>query len=125
MPTNSNSAKDLRESIREKLKSFDSESLRNTSISLLNTLGYSSDKTSPTIDSEPQSFLDMLVDLEIEVEINKDKALFNDWLTADILFQLTSEELSKNNNLAKNNKVNVLLESYMFFAIELGERDYA
>ena len=125
MPTNSNSAKDLRESIREELQSFESRSLRNASISLLSTLGYSSDRTFLIANSKPQAFLDILADLEIEVEINKDKALFDDWLTADILFQLTDEELSNNNNLAWNNEVDASLESYMFFAIELKGRNYA
>ena len=125
MPTSSNNNKDLRESIREKLQSFESGSLRSKAISLLNTLGYSSDRTSPIADSEPQAFLDMLADLKIKVEINKDKALFDDWLTADILFQLTDEELSKNHNPAENNGVDASLESYAFFAIELEEGDYA
>ena len=126
MPTNSNNTQDLRESIRAELQSFESESLRNKAISLLNTLGYSSDKTSPIAGSDPQAFLDLLAELKIKVEINKDKALFDDWRTVDILFQLTDEELSNNNNLPKNNKFDKgLLKSYLFFAIELKKRDYA
>ena len=54
------------------------------------------------------------------------KALFDDWLKADVLLQLTDEELSHGTCLFKDDAVNTnLLQSYLFFAIELKRRDYA
>ncbi|MEA3640779.1 MAG: hypothetical protein VBE63_12660 [Lamprobacter sp.] len=93
---------------------------------MLGTLGYHSDKTIEIADSKPQAFLELLTEHNPDIQINKDKVLFADWFKADILFQLTDEELSDQNILFKNDAVNAgLLQSYLFFAIELKQRDYA
>lgn len=128
MPQNNNKTNDneLRGSIQAALQSFESKALRKAAISLLNILGYSSDKTIKIPDSNPQAFLKLLAEHKPDIEINKEKALFDDWLKADVLFQLTDEELSHETVLFKNDEVNTdLLQSYLFFAIELKRRDYA
>ena len=124
MPTDNTN--DLRNDIRAALQSFESQPLHDAAIGLLGTLGYRSDKTIEIPDSDPQAFLELLAEHNPDVGLNKDKALFADWLKADILFQLTDEELSDQNTLFKNDAVNAgLLQSYLFFAIELKQRDYA
>ena len=116
----------LRENIRSALQSFQSASLHNASIALLEVLGYSSDKTIRIPDSGPQAFLELLAQHNPDIEINREKALFNDWLKADVLFQLTDEELSSHATLFRDDSVNSgLLRSYLFLAIELRHRDYA
>jgi len=128
MPTSNNRTNndELRVSINTALQSFELAPLREAALSLLNTLGYSSDKTIEIPDSDPQAFLELLSEHNPDIEINKEKALFEDWLQADILFQLTDEELSHETSLFKDDKVNSgLLQSYLFFAIELKQRDYA
>jgi len=111
---------DLRQDIRTALQSFQLKPLRKAAIALLNTLGYHSDKTIDIPDSKPQAFLQLLTENDKDKEFNRDKALFNDWRTADILFQLTDEELSDQSSLFRDNTVNTgLLQSYLFFAIEL------
>jgi hypothetical protein len=117
---------ELREAITAKLQDFTSQPLKNTAKQLLNTLGYASDKTINVEQSKPEAFLELLAEHNPNVVIDKDKALFDDWLSADVLFQLTDEELTDQNTLFKNDAVNAgLLQSYLFFAIELNKEDYA
>lgn len=117
---------ELKERIQSTLQAFETDSLYEASIALLNTLGYSSDKTIEIPDSNPIAFLDLLAEFNPDVAISKEKALFDDWVKADILFQITDEELSHETSLFKDDSVNSgLLQSYLFFAIELKQRDYA
>jgi len=117
---------ELRESIKTALHSFESTPLRDASLALLNTLGYQSDKTIRVENSDPEAFLELLAEHNPDVTINKEKALFEDWIKADVLFQLTDEELSNELSLFKDDSVNsTLLKSYLFFSIELKGRDYA
>ena len=128
MPSRNNRANndELRGSIQAALQSFESKALRKAAISLLNILGYRSDKTIEIPGSDPQAFLELLAEHNRDIGINKEKALFDDWLKADVLFQLTDEELSHQTVLFNNDEVNTdLLQSYLFFAIELKRRDYA
>ena len=123
---NNNHNNELRQDIQTALQAFESSSLHEASITLLSALGYHSDKTIEIPDADPSAFLNLLADYNPDVEINRDKALFDDWLKADILFQLTDEELSHEASLFKDDSVNAgLLQSYLFFAIELNQRDYA
>jgi len=116
----------LREEIKSTLQAFESKSLHEASLALLNTLGYQSDKTITVPKSDPEAFLELLSEHNPNIRIDKDKALFNDWKKADVLFQLTDEELTKEGTSLKINSANTqLLQSYLFFAIELNKQDYA
>ena len=54
------------------------------------------------------------------------KALFPEWKTADLLFQLTDQELSRESSLFTDDSVQRgLLKSYIFIAIELKGTDHA
>ncbi len=126
MPASSMTNNDLRQSIQNAIQAFEKKTLREASIGLLNTLGYASDKTIEVPGSDPGAFLELLAEHNPGVTIDKTKALFDDWTRADILFQLTDEELSGQVSLFEDNRVNSgLLQSYLFFAIELKHRDYA
>ena len=117
---------ELRDSIKTDLQSFQARPLPAAATALLNTLGYRSDKTIKIPDSSPQEFLKILAEHNPQAEIDKQKARFDNWQTADILFQLTDEELSGETSLFNDDKVKTgLLQSYLFFAIELNQRDYA
>lgn len=124
MPVSNNN--ELREDIKTALQAFESKPLHDASLALLDTLGYKSDKTIRVPKSDPEAFLGLLAEHNPDITINKEKALFDDWKKADVLFQLTDEELSNETSLFKNDTVNSgLLQSYLFFAIELKQRDYA
>ena len=116
----------LRGEIKTTLQAFETISLRDASLTLLKTLGYESDKTITVEKSDPKAFLRFISEHNPNVEINKENALFDDWAKADILFQLTDEELSKERTSLKEGTANTqLLQSYLFFAIELNQQDYA
>ena len=122
MPPNN----ELRGNICSAIQAFKSKSLHEASIALMKTLGYSSDKTIKIPNSDPKAFLELLAEYNSDVEINKEKALFDNWRKADVLFQLTDEELANEASLFKDDSINSsLLQSYLFFAIELTQRDYA
>ena len=54
------------------------------------------------------------------------KALVAEWKTADLLFQLTDQELSRESSLFTDTSIQAgLLKSYIFIAIELKGSDYA
>jgi hypothetical protein len=114
---------DLRD-ITNALKDFSSSPLRQAALALLKALGYSSDRTLILEGSKPQAFLDFA--RTGGAKFDPEKALFTEWKSADILFQLTDEELSATSSLFKETNVKSgLLRSYLFFAIELKGCDYA
>ena len=54
------------------------------------------------------------------------EALVSEWKTADLLFQLTDQELSRESSLFTDTSIQAsLLKSYIFIAIELKGSDYA
>jgi adenine-specific DNA-methyltransferase len=117
---------DLRDSIQSSLAAFADKPLRAAAAGLLGTLGYQSDRTLDLAGSKPQSFLDLIVAQSAQTRFDETKALFPEWKSADILFQLTDEELSHHTSLFKDTTVKTsLLQSYLFFAIELKGKDYA
>ena len=109
----------LRDAIENALHEYKTLPIREASLSLLKTLGYESDKTMPLEGSSPQAFLD-LIHSQSDASFSEKNALFTDWTSADLLFQLTDDELSRESSLFEDNEVKpTLLKSYLFFAIEL------
>jgi adenine-specific DNA-methyltransferase len=114
---------DLRQPIQSALQAFTSQPLRKAALSLLDTLGYRSDRTLVLEGSKPQAFLELVQSQATPLKFDPEKALFSDWKSADILFQLTDDDLA-----AKSKETDIqsgLLRSYLFFAIELKGADYA
>jgi adenine-specific DNA-methyltransferase len=117
---------DIRDSIKTALGNIAKSTFREAGNGLLSTLGYRSDRTLSLRDSKPQTFLDFVLTHTGEIAFNREKALFSNWKSADLLFQLTDEELSSSTSLFKETSVAPgLLRSYLFFAIELDGADYA
>lgn len=116
---------ELREDIKSDLQSLISQPLRQASLSLLATLGYRSDRTLELEGSKPQAFLD-LVQSQGGSKFDPEKACFSDWKSADILFQLTDEDLAASSSLFKETDIKSgLLRSYLFFTIELKGGDHS
>jgi len=118
---------ELKKQIESALKAFDASNLRESSISLLNILGYDSDKRID-IDSKPDTFFDMLKSQspkEFDADNFRKKTLFDQWKSASLLFQLTDDDISKQQGLFGSNKVDCnFLKSYVFFAVSLSGKDY-
>ena len=105
------------------LAHFQTLPLKDAARPLLAKLGYQSDKFIAGAGSMPQDFLDLF---GTGHAFEPAKALFAEWKTADLLFQLTDQELSRESALFTNTSVEAgLLKSYVFIAIELKGRDYA
>jgi hypothetical protein len=109
--------------ITEALATFQSSPLKVAATHLLNVLGYSSDRSLSGPDSSPESFLDLFATGHA---FDQTKALVAEWKSADLLFQLTDQELSRESSLFTDDSVQRgLLKSYVFIAIELTGKDYA
>ena len=116
---------DLRAKIETALAAFSRQPIREAATKFLAALGYRSDRTLNLGNSSPRAFLELLNSQTGSTSFNESKALFSDWGSADLLFQLTDEELSGHASLFKDTSVEVgLLRSYLFFAIDLTGGDY-
>jgi len=84
---------DLKTSIQAILKEFGAQGLKQSATALLNTLGYSSDRTMD-MDGTPSAFLEQFNQHPEVTKFNEKKALVDDWQEIQLLFQLTNEEIS-------------------------------
>jgi hypothetical protein len=107
--------------IQTALAHFQSLPLKDAARQFLAQLGYQSEKFLVGAGSKPQDFLN---DFASGHPFDQAKALVSEWKSADLLFQLTDEELQT--TLFKEKSVQRgLLKSYVFIAIELKGSDYA
>jgi adenine-specific DNA-methyltransferase len=114
------------EIISDALKAFDHCSLADAAGNLLAALGYKSDRTLDLGNSSPSTFLEFIRSHPNGSIFDENKALCSDWKSANLLFQLTDEELSGQDSLFKEISVNSgLLRSYVFFTIELTGQNHA
>ena len=117
---------DHRPALQTALQAFTGKPLAEAARCLLAVLGYQSDRTLHLGSSSPQAFLDFVQSHPSGSAFDESKALFADWKTADLLFQLTDEELTGQDSLFKETAVSAgLMRSYLFFAIELTGEHYA
>lgn len=109
--------------MKSALANFQTLPLKDAARQLLAELGYHSDKFIVGAGSSPRDFL---ADFASAQPFDQTKALVSDWKSADLLFQLTDQELSRESSLFTENSVQRgLLKSYIFIAIELKGSDYA
>lgn len=111
----------LQISLQTALAAFSTQPLREASLGFFKTLGYSSQRTVVVPKSAPGAFLNLFARSGL---FDQNKALFADWLGADLLFQLTDQEISREVALFPGEFSAGQLRSYIFFAVELKERDY-
>ncbi len=109
--------------MKSALANFQTLPLKDAARRLLARLGYQSEKFIAGAGSSPQAFLDLFASGHA---FDRAKALVSDWKSADLLFQLTDQELSRESSLFTDDSVQRgLLKSYVFIAIELKGSDYA
>ncbi len=120
---------DIRDSIQSALTSIASVPFRESATNLLSVLGYNSDRTVDLGGSDPERFIEFVQSNSSAGAFNLQKALCSDWKSADLLFQLTDQELSKLSgqlSLFEEHEIQAgLLQSYLFFAIDLTGDRYA
>lgn len=111
----------LKLSISQRIQAFASQPLRDAALALFATLGYRSDKTIAT-----ESVEDFCQQFDPDHRLAHPAAWVRDWRNAQLLFQLTDEELAGTVALFKDDAVRTsLLQSYVFMAIELGSQSYS
>ena len=115
----------LKEDIQATLQEFSNGNLKDNARSLLNTLGYRSEKTLALSSNDRETFL---AAFDPQGQLNKEKALFGQWRSIDLLFQLAADDISlsaQEQGAFHGGRVDdTIIESYLFFAIELNEPDY-
>lgn len=109
------------------LARFSKGNLRENGIALLNALGCHSERE---VILEPNTF-DGLADVHKPIaQINREKAMVNEWISVDILFQLTGDDIRE---IAQGRFIfdgagrvdNQIIESYLFMVIGLKRSDYS
>ena len=111
---------DHRRAIAAALWEFRSLPMASAAVNLLWALGYKSDRSIHLASSSPRAFLDFIHTIGPVAQFDESKALCSDWKSADLLFQITDDELSGYQSLFKDTKISPqLVRSYLFFAIEL------
>ena len=107
--------------IQQAIQAFVDKPLNDAALALFAALGYKSDRT-VVIDS----VADFCMQFDPSGLLAHPRAQKSQWQSIDLLFQLTDEELSRNATLFKDTSVKAsLLQSYVFFAVELNAGDYA
>ena len=107
--------------IQAAIHAFTTKSLHDAATALFACLGYKSDRTI-AVDSV-EAFCHQFDPSDLLAHPRAQKA---SWKSIELLFQLTDEELSRNATLFKDTAIRAsLLQSYVFFAVELQPGDYA
>lgn len=112
--------------IQEAIKAFSKENISNAGINLFSVLGYDTSLQAPLDIKTYTEFKENYIDTSPSSDrFSEEKALTDNWKTIDILFQLTDESFTGQQQLF-DSKVNPLNpQSYLCFAIELNKEEYS
>ncbi|MBD1885594.1 sigma-70 family RNA polymerase sigma factor [Microcoleus sp. FACHB-45] len=111
-------------SINQALSSFAKGKLADNARNLFFALGYRSDKTLPFYPNSSDNFI---VEFDIYHKLNSQKALLEEWLSVDFLFQFTGTEIADNDEFVEfdtSSGESAFFTSYLFFAIALRRSAY-
>src|SRR3954454_15242330 len=110
-----------RRKIEAALRRFSQPSIADAGRNLLEVLGYSSPRR---IDLRPNTPAEFRANFDVDNQIDADKALVPEWISADFLFQLTDEEIGNHLAFSSGRYENTIIESYVFLAIQLSGASY-
>ena len=114
-----------RKNIQQALKSFQHGTLVMNARDLLNALGYESEITVELESSLAEEFISYFDQFG---QLNRERAIVDEWESIDFLFQLTEEEIAGTDQTRiafKNHQLDdTIMESYVFFALKLRESHY-
>lgn len=114
-------------SINQALKSFAKGKLADNARNLFFVLGYRNDKNLPFYPNNSENFI---AEFDRDQKLNHKKAILNEWLTVDFLFEFSWDEIAGDDKLkfSLNTKAKgentFLIYCYLFFAIELWRSTY-
>lgn len=110
--------------IQSALEGFASKSLAKPAINLFEVLGYRSEKR---FELSPNNAKQFQAEFDPKKKLNAEKALVASWSSVDVLFQLTDDEIQsffgQPSMFGSNKTDQAIINSYLFFAIELKERE--
>ena len=112
----------LKMEIQRGLNNFGDGDIAENATQFLKVLGYESQRTLNRSSNTVEAFLK---DFDTHGRMNREKACFYEWQTADFLFQLTADEIKQQDfqetiNFAERGSVdNTIYHSYLFLAIKL------
>jgi len=116
----------LKQKIQTSIQNFITKEFFLAADDLLKTMGYDSERRMPLADKTADDFFETFSQ---PVSINKEKAQVSDWLKIDLLFQLADEDLDLYSQrqipLVVDKSINPSITSYLFFALELKDKDYS
>ena len=114
----------MKQDIENAIKYFANPQLSDNSIKLFQTLGYNTARQNPFSEKTYRFFKESFLDGN--AQFNEEKALVAEWKYVDLLFQLSKEEVLKLTSLFDTKKVDrTVIETYLFFAIELSKEQYS
>jgi RNA polymerase sigma factor (sigma-70 family) len=111
-------------SINQALSSFAKGNIADNARNLFLALGYRSDRTSQFYPNTSDNFI---ASFDIYQKLNSQKALLEEWLSVDFLFQFTGTEIADNDLLVgfdTSSGESAFFTSYLFFAIALRRSAY-
>ncbi len=122
------SNEEIKHKITDALGGFTSGNLTANATNLFNTLGYISEKRLLQTAYSPEEFLNSF-NRTVAKPLNPTKALVKSWKQVHFLFQLTADEIKASSQLgldfgSKKKVDTTVMESYLFFALELVDGDY-
>jgi len=108
--------------IQETILAFSKGNLTKNSLDLFGKLGYITERRAPLDRPVFEEFKDTYI---ADQRFNESKARVKDWKYVDLLFQLSREEVLQQASLFDTKQVdNTIIETYLFFAIELSGKEY-
>ena len=108
------------------LTAFAPATLRASSLTLLAALGYRSDRTLPIPGAPDPAAFRSMAEVASGKTLHAEKAKFAEWTQAELLFQLTDTEVRSDQTLFQDADLEPgLLQSALFFAIELRGKGYS
>ncbi len=115
---------EYRQQIDQSIRNFSRDELYQSAINLFETLGYHSQKR---LSLQPNTAEQFCTEFDVDGEL-KDKTLLSEWEKVDFLFQMTDDEINDclgQKSLFSSKKVdNTVINSYLFFAIQLKKEQY-
>lgn len=117
-------AEQTKTDLKLSLQAFASGNFTSNALSLFQALGYVTERQAPLHKKTKEEFRDTFI--SAEKRFDETKARFTEWKYVDLLFQLSKEEVLKQTSLFDTKKVDsTVIETYLFFAIELSKEQYS
>ena len=115
---------DSKQNIQSALAAFKTGSLSQNAITLFDALGYNTTRQQPFQQKTWAYFNDYYV--SDNSNFNSEAAKVSQWQSVDLLFQLSIDEVSDQQTLFATHQVEqTIIESYLFFALELIPEAYS